>query len=431
MKIALIGAGSVQFARKFAADILLTPELAGATICLMDTDLERLGLARKFVSTLIERNEAKATCQATGELDEAVKDASAAVVTIRARAERHFANKRIVRWHGLRVTMGDALGPTGALYAVQNAPAVLAVCRKMEALAPKGVVLNYTDPVGVITAVCRQGSAAPVLGLTRGLAPGVEFLADVLDVPPAELDYSVAGLDHCSWYLHLRRGEKDLYPLLRRRAEDELVFRRNPVRFDLTLSFGYFPAETSYRHAECHPYYMRHDEEIDRLRLERHGGADSGQSSSTRWRNRRIRALRKTMADEESYVLKCSGEYCADVLGALAGGRARCVYATVPNDGLIDNLPPGGSVKVPLDVDSSGFRPRQVGSLPAGPAARTAPLAHEQAMVARAIIDKDLDLLRQAILVDPNTAASLTVPQIREVTDELLDANESFLAGYE
>jgi len=123
-------------------------------------------------------------------------------------------------------------------------------------------------------------------------------------------------------------------------------------------------------------------------------------------------------------------EYYAPILKALTTDEPELIYASVLNRGYVDNLPPGCAVEIPIVVDRRGFHPIPVGSLPPGPAARTAALAHHQYLAAMGILHKDLELIRQSILVDPNTSATLSTPQIRQMTDELIEANRAYLDRY-
>ena len=429
MKITIVGAGSVSFTRRFANDILSEPVFEGCTICLMDVDPTRLGLAETYVSRLIEANDLTAKCVATTDRAEAVKDAFAVVVTIRVAASKTLqANFAIPAKYGMRQTVADTVGPSGVFYGVHNGHVLLDMCREMETLAPNGVVLNYTNPMGIVTALCLRGSSTRFIGLCHSVQEGITFISNVLDVDEKEMDYCSAGVNHCSWYLWLRHRGGDVYPRLHERAKDPEVFKRQAVRFDLMQTFGLFPTEGSTHHAEYHPYYLGHDEEIERLFIPRvnHGI----ETFSVERRDLRIPEFQKVIDDPNSYNLRTSHEYCARIIRALATDEPARIYASVMNDDFVDNLPPECAVEVPIFVDRNGFHPTPVGSIPLGPGARSGALAYHQALAAEAILTRDLDLLRQAIAADPNTSATLTTPQIRKMTDELVEANREYLTGY-
>ncbi len=429
MKITIIGAGSVQFTRHFVNDVLLTPALEGCTFCLMDTDPPRLKLAESYVSRLIAENHAKATCIATTDRAAAVQDAFAVIVTIRvAESKTLQANFAIPAQYGVRQTVADTVGPSGVMYAVHNGQVLLDLCREMETLAPDGVVLNYTNPMGIVTALCLRGSSTRFVGLCHSVQEGIEFLSGVADVPKEEVDYMSAGVNHCAWFLWLRHKGKDLYPLLHERSKDPEVFKRQSVKWDLMQSFGLFPTEGPIHHAEYHPYYVRHDSEIERLNITR---VNTGiEEFKTERRDARIVQFQEVIDNPDSYKLTRSHEYCADIIRGMATDEPMRIFASVMNEGYVDNLPPEAAVEVPIFVDRNGFHPTPVGSIPTGPAARTAAVAYHQALAAEGILNKSLEQLRQAILIDPNTSATLTTPQARAMCEDLFEANAKYLEGY-
>lgn len=429
MKITIVGAGSVQFTRRFTTDVLCEPAFEGCTICLMDNDPTRLRLAETYVKRLIKVNQSKATCVATTDRREALKGAFAVVVTIRVAGSKTLqANFAIPARYGVRQTVADTIGPSGVFYGVHNGQVLLDLCREMETLAPDGVVLNYTNPMAIVTALCLRGAGTRLVGLCHSVQEGITFISKVLEVDAKEMDYCSAGVNHCSWYLWLRHRGQDMYPLLHERSKDPEVFKRQTVRFDLMHNFGYFPTESSTHHAEYHPHYLRHDSEIERLAIQR---VNAGiETFKVERRDLRIPEFQKVIDNPDSYKLRTSHEYCASIMRALATDEPARIYASTMNDRLVDNLPPECAVEAPIFVDRNGFHPVPVGSLPPGPAARTGALAYHQAIAAEAILKKDLSLLRQAILVDPNTSATLSIPQIHKMTDELIEANREYLGGY-
>ena len=429
MKLTLVGAGSVGFTRNFAGDVLLEPKLEDVTFCLFDPDAERLGLAETYVKKLIEADQSNAKVEATTDRAEALRDAFAVVVTIRVAEESVLqANFTIPAKYGMRQTIADTVGPSGVFYGAHNAPVLLDICREMEDVCPDAVFLNYTNPMAIVTAVHQHGSPIRSLGMCHNVQYGIQFIARVLDIPQDEIDFEAAGVNHCSWFTELTHNGRDLYPEFRERGKAPEVFKRESVRFDLMECFGCFPTEGSTHHAEYHPYYLHHDSEIERLFIQR---VNTGiEAFSGKHRANRVEQFQKLIDDPNGFKLRQSVEYYAPILKALTTDEPELIYASVLNRGYVDNLPPDCAVEIPIMVDRRGFHPIPVGSLPPGPAARTAALAHHQYLAAMGILQKDLELIRQSILVDPNTSATLSTPQIRQMTDELIEANRAYLEGY-
>ena len=98
------------------------------------------------------------------------------------------------------------------------------------------------------------------------------------------------------------------------------------------------------------------------------------------------------------------------------------IYGNVENNGLIDNLPEGCCIEVPIYVDRNGPQPIQVGTLPMHLAAINRNQVTMQELAVEAAITADPELVFQAFAMDPLTAAVLTLDEIREMTRELLEA---------
>ena len=430
MKLTIIGAGSVGFTRSLMNDVLLEPALEGVEIHLMDVDAEKLAVASEYVKKLIEVNKCKATVHATTDRAKALNGADAVVATIRvADRETLSANFTIPAKYGFRQTVGDTVGPGGVFYGVHNATVLLSICRDMERLCPNAVFLNYTNPMAISLAVLQKGSSTRSIGLCHSVQGGIHFLANVLGLKWQEMDYCSAGVNHCSWFIRLEHKGKDMYPALFERIKDPAVFAKDTVRFDLMQCFGYYPTESTTHHAEYHPYYLRHDSEIERLNLKKEVNV-RGDWYMKRTTESRVGEFKKLMAAPDAMKLRPSVEYCRLILRGFVTDQPERVFGSFLNRGYITNLPPECAVEVPTFVDRNGFHPVPVGALPPGVAARTAALAYHQALAAEAILRKDLTLLRHAILVDPNASATLTTIQIREMTDEMIEANKAYLGGW-
>ncbi len=430
MKLTVIGAGSVGFTRSLMNDVLLEPALEGLTISLMDVDPERLEVAAKYVKRLIEVNNCKAQVEATLDRDAALKGADFAVATIRvARMEVLNANFVIPAKYGFRQTIGDTVGPGGVFYGIHNTTVLLNICRDMERLCPNAVFLNYTNPMAISLAVLQKGSSTRSIGLCHSVQGGIHFLSNVLGRKWQEMEYCSAGVNHCAWFITLKHNGEDMYPKLFERIKDPAVFARDTVRFDLMQCFGYYPTESTTHHSEYHPYYLRHDSEIERLNLKKEVNT-RGEWYVKRTSETRQAEFEKLMSSPDSLKLKPSVEYCRLILRGLVTDKPERVFGSFLNRGYVANLPPDCSVEVPVFVDRNGFHPVPVGALPPGVAARTAALAYHQALAAEAILRKDLALLRQAIMVDPLASAMLSTPQLRAMIEEMIAANQEYLEGW-
>src|SRR5262249_8199187 len=105
-----------------------------------------------------------------------------------------------------------------------------------------------------------------VVGLCHSVYWTVRGLCDTIGVPFDDVTYHSAGVNHQAWILRWERAGEDLYPMLDRAIAASPDLRRR-VRADMYRRIGFYPTETSEHCAEYVAWYLRHDSEIDRLRI--------------------------------------------------------------------------------------------------------------------------------------------------------------------
>ncbi len=290
-------------------------------------------------------------------------------------------------------------------------------------MCPDAWLLNYTNPMAMnVTFLHHVAPRLKVLGLCHSVYWTMVGLCELVDVPYDEVSYWSAGVNHQAWVLRWERGGENLYPLLDQRIAADPELRRR-VRVDMYRRLGYYPTETSEHSSEYVPWYLHHPDEIDRLRI--NVGEYVSISEANLAEYRRVRA---ELADTESLPIDTgSTEYAPQVIHSLETGTPRVISANVVNDGLITNLPDGVAVEVPTMLDALGAHPMKVGDLPPQCAALNRSFLGPVDLAVRAAVDGDPRLVRAAAMVDPNTAATLTVDQIWELCDELTTAHGDLL----
>ena len=413
--IVIVGAGSVEFTRELLGDILSFPELGSVRIVLHDIDVERLETAEAI---------ARATARAAGAQPEVVAstdrrralDGADYVINV-IQVGMHQATVRdfeIPAKYGLNQTIADTIGVGGIFRGLRTFPVLADIARDMEQVCPDAWLLNYTNPMAMnVTFLHHVAPRLKVLGLCHSVYWTMVGLCELVDVPYDDVSYWSAGVNHQAWVLRWERGGRDLYPLLDQRIASDAELRRR-VRVDMYRRLGYYPTETSEHSSEYVPWYLRHPDEVDRLRI--NIGEYVSISEANLAEYRRVRA---ELADTETLPIdRGSTEYAPQVIHSLETGTTRVISANVVNDGLITNLPDGVAVEVPTMLDALGAHPMAVGDLPPQCAALNRGFLGPVDLTVRAAVGGDPRLVRAAAMVDPNTAATLTVDQIWELCDE-------------
>ena len=419
-RIAFVGAGSVEFTKDLLGDLLSFPELTDATIALHDIDRERLDAAEAMARWTASALGAPATIEA--HLDRRAALAGCDHVINMIQVGGHAATLidfDVPKRFGLRQTIGDTLGIGGIFRALRTIPVMQGIARDMFELCPDAWLLNYTNPMAMLCWSVYAGTPIKrVVGLCHSVQWTTRGLAELVGVPYEEVEYLGAGVNHQAWILQFRHQGRDLYPLLDEAIERDPELRRR-VRVEMYRRLGYFPTETSEHSSEYVPWYLHHDEEIARLRIPVGDYLKISADNVAEYH-----ATRESLHRGEPLDLtREATEYAPQVIHSMVTGTMRRIHANVPNHGLISNLPEGYAVEVPAVVDRLGVRPERVGDLPTQCAALNRSFVSVGQLTVQAALTGDKRMVRQAAMVDPNTAATLTVDQIWELCDELTAAH--------
>ncbi|MFF5084590.1 alpha-glucosidase/alpha-galactosidase [Actinoplanes sp. NPDC000266] len=418
--IAFLGAGSVVFTRELLADILSFDELRGVTLSLHDIDPERLETASLIAQRTADQLGARPVIRASLDRREALRDADFVINAIQVGMyEATVRDFEIPARFGLRQTIADTLGVGGIFRALRTFPVLEAIATDMRELCPDAWLLNYTNPMAMN--VAYLAAIAPdlkVAGLCHSVFWTVHDLAELLEVPLEEIDYTGAGVNHQSWLLRFEHRGESLYPRLDALLTRDTSLRRR-VRMDMYRRLGYFPTETSEHSSEYVPWYLHHDDEITRLRIPVGDYLRISADNVAEYHRTRddLRAGKPLDLTREAT------EYAPQIIHSIVTGERRRIHANVANHGLISNLPEGYAVEVPCVVDRLGVRPERVGALPPQCAALNRSFISVGELTVQAMLDGDPRKIRQAAMLDPNTAATLTLDQIWSLCDELTTAH--------
>ncbi|MEH3138918.1 MAG: alpha-glucosidase/alpha-galactosidase [Mycobacterium kyogaense] len=422
--IAIIGAGSVEFTRELLGDILSFPELGSVRVMLHDIDDERLETAEAIARATARAAGAQPEVVSTTDRRRALDGADYVINTIAVGGhEATVRDFEIPAKYGLNQTIADTIGVGGIFRGLRTFPVLAGIAADMAEMCPDAWLLNYTNPMAMnVTYLHRVAPDLKVLGLCHSVYWTMVGLCDVIDVPYDEVSYWSAGVNHQAWVLRWERGGQNLYPLLDERiAADPELQRR--VRVDMYRRLGYYPTETSEHSSEYVPWYLHDPDEVARLRINIGEYVSISEANVAEYRR-----MRAALADTDTLPIDTgSTEYAPQVIHSLETGTPRVISANIANAGYIANLPDGLAVEVPTLLDSLGAHPMAVGDLPAQCAALNRNFLGPVDLTVRAAIEGDPRLVRAAAMVDPNTAASLSVDQIVDLCDELTAAHSDLL----
>ncbi len=426
-KISLIGAGSVVFARRLLQDVASTPSLRDAQISLMDIDEARLQVIGDFARKLFAEVGSDAQIETTIDRRASLTDADYVLTTIRV-GDSYERDIGIPRRYGIDQSVGDTVGPGGVFKALRTVPVLVDMARDIEDVAPNATLLNYTNPMAMACWGITNETAVPTIGLCHSVQRTTQDLAEYIGAPHDEVSAWVAGINHLAWFIRFERNGQDAYPALRQAMNNPEIFALDTVRFEVMKHFGYFVTESTRHMSEYVPYFRTDDSVVSQF------GLDTIRQDLERRVKRvddHLEQLEQDAYSDEAINPSRSDEYACRIMEAMETGDRIVINGNVPNDGLIDNLPFGSCVEVPILIDELGFHPMHVGEIPPQCASLSRANIAVQEMGAIAVVERSREAAFHAVALDPLTGAVLSLEEIHAMFDEMWNAHGDELAEYD
>ncbi len=437
-KIALIGAGSTVFAKNLLGDILSYPELEHSRIMLFDINPERLKTSEIVAHKVAQALGVKPSIVATTDAEVALEGADYAISMIQVGGYKPSTviDFEIPKKYGLQQTIADTLGIGGIMRGLRTIPVLLEYTRLMERVCPNVLHLNYVNPMAINCIALAKASPIKLVGLCHSVPHTAHELANDLGIPPEEVQYLVAGINHMAFYLKLEQHHQngtieDLYPKVKEFvAKGKFTHRvsadmpwglTDHVRYEVFRHFGYSVTESSEHFSEYVPWFIKkgRPDLLEQFNIPIEEYIRRCELNNAKWETMRLRLENPA----EQLEVKRSVEYGSLIIHSQETGQPRVIYGNVPNKGLIDNLPEDCCVEVPCLVDKNGIQPTKIGKLPPHLAAMMRTNVNVQELTAEAVLTGNRAHIYHAAMLDPHTAAELDLQQIHDLVDELLTAH--------
>ena len=437
-KIAFIGAGSIGFTRRLLADLLTVPEFHDIEVAFTDINPDNLRMVYELCQRDIEANGLPIKITTTLDRREAFRGAKYVINSVRiGMLEAFEMDVNIPLKYGVDQCVGDTLCAGGVLYGQRSAYAALEFCRDIEEVAAPGcILLNYANPNAMVTWMCNKYSSVKTIGLCHGVHGGHRQIAEALGYRQEEVDIVCAGINHMTWYISVKHNGEDLTGrILEAYENDPKLSRTEKVRIDMLRRFGYYSTESNGHLSEYIPWYRKNEKEllnwID-LDVWDHGETGGYLRVCQEGRSWFETDFPNWMKEPPMQFVpeQRSQEHGSYIIESLETGRIYRGHFNVVNNGAISNLPDDCIVEVPGYVDANGINITRVGELPLGPAACCMSNINVQRLAVEAAYRGDDQLLKQALMLDPLTGAVCTPPQIWQMADEMLIAEEQWLPQY-
>ncbi len=436
-RIVIVGGGSSGWGPKLMSDLMLTPSIADGTYVLHDINVTNLERIARFSRKLKGQLGVAATIEAETDPEQALKDADFIIVTISTGGLDAMAHDlAIPEEYGVYHTVGDTVGPGGWARTMRNVPVFVELARRVNRLAPKAVILNYTNPMAQLTKTLCLCTDQPVVGLCHGLFENLWFLQAIFGLESEkDIECTYAGVNHFFWITSLSIRGEDGFKLLREKTANrslpELIAGIHPdwghcYLADELFRFTGLLTYVADRHtSEFFPQFITSEKNLARYHLKR------TTIEERRENMRRAEAAIEEMIQGEIPALysRRSRETAADIINAFVTGSEFIDVGNVPNVGQVANLPMGSVLETPVLVTRSGFRPITVGNLPEPVRTWVERSVRVEDLTVEAAMEGDLDKAFKALALDP-AVSHLTFGEIKELGMRLLQANAQHLPQF-
>ncbi|MDR0709471.1 MAG: alpha-glucosidase/alpha-galactosidase [Spirochaetaceae bacterium] len=431
IKIAFMGAGSAVFARNVLGDCMCAPALRDSEIALYDIDGERLKQSEAILGAINRGLGGKARIKSYPDAENrraALKGADFVVNTIQVGGYDPctITDFEIPKKYGLRQTIADTLGIGGIMRALRTIPVMEEFARDIEEVCPDAWFLNYTNPMAMLSGYMQTYTGVKTAGLCHSVQVCSEHLLKSLgmeDKLEGRIE-RIAGINHMAWLLEIRDAAgKDLYPEIRKRAAEKNRIEKHGdmVRFDYIEKLGYYCTESSEHNAEYNPFYIKakYPELIERFNIPLDEYPRRCVNQIAGWKEEYGK-----LANQSTLPHERSQEYASYIIEAMVSGVPYKIGGNVLNTGgLIENLPHEACVEVPCLVDKNGVTPCRAGRLPVQLAAMNMGNINVQLLTIEAARTRKREHIYHAAMMDPHTAAELSLDDIRSMVDELIAAH--------
>ncbi len=438
MKLTFMGAGSTIFARNVIGDCMCVESLRDSVFALYDIDAARLEESRVILEAMkkAKGGYGKIECYCGVEnRKDALRGADFVVNAIQVGLYDPctIIDFEVPKKYGLRQTIADTLGIGGIMRTLRTIPVLKDFADDMAEVCPDALFINYTNPMAMLTGFMQRYTPIKTVGLCHSVQVCTNDLLKKLGMADKlegrkEL---IAGINHMAWLLEIKdKNGVDLYPEIKSRIDDYMADpnHNDKVRMDYIRNFGYYCTESSEHNAEYNMFYIKskYPELIEKYNIPL--------DEYPRRCVAQIEGWKKEYADLLANGIKehtRSNEYASGIMESIVTGKPYKIGGNVLNKGgLITNLPEDACVEVPCLVDGQGIHPCYVGALPVQCAAMNMTNINVQLLTIEAAVTRKKEHIYQAAMLDPHTASELSIDEIKNMVDDLIEAHGDYLPKY-
>jgi 6-phospho-beta-glucosidase len=423
IRLCYIGGGSTRAPGTVAAIVQRGERFAGSEVVLVDLDADRLAVVRAIALRMAVARGVDLIVRSTTDREEGLRDADVVLTSFRPGGfEARVLDERLPLEFG--VIGQETQGPGGFFMALRSIQVMREIVADMERLCPDALLINYTNPVNIVSEAVTHHSAIPTISLCEGPLDFPAGVARSAGLDPARLDAVLVGLNHTGWTVRHQYDGEDVMPLIRWAAERREREPGEDPRADrmlrLAATMGALPSGYL-------DYYYFRDEALDEARANPTTRAEDILAEvDDYWAHYREQAAAAEPvldpARSRGGILEL--ELAIDVIDAIVNDTGATWPVNVPNRGTLPGFPDDLVVEVPAALDRKGAHP-----IPQPPLARPVRgliemLGEYQALTAEAAWSGDR---RAGIAALASHPLVVSLSKAEQIYDRMAAAHRAYL----
>jgi alpha-galactosidase len=433
-RIAMIGAGSPGFSRAVAKEMCCSESLKDSTFVLMDIDERRLNESTARIHKIAKEYAAPLKIETTLDRREALYGCDFVITSCeKKRIPYWIKDIEIPEKYGVHQLTGENGGPGGIIHAMRNISLFMEIAKDMKELCPDAWIMNFTNPMSFICTYLLKYSGINSVGLCHQVHGSFGVVAEMLGMPPGELEVLTGGINHMNWLVDVRKrntGKSYMLEFLEcvKHSKYWKQNMKNIPQQKFTLEvlevFGAYPVGYDDHICEYMPFFY---EKKDWQKL-----GYEGQKNNLKKLAEKNKQILKTDDDKALMELRTEKypfpkdpnhpyyhEKACEIIEALITNSKVYLDSVVTlNHGSIENLPNNAIVDVPAVVAGGEVRSTHVGKLPIGCAelCRRQISIHE--IVVKAVMEGNRELVLQALCLDPYIKS---INETKKIFDDFIE----------
>ncbi len=429
MKIAVIGGGSTYTPELVNGFLDRIKSLPLTELWLMDIDLQRLEIVGGFAQRMVAAKGDPFKVVLTTDQRLAVKGATYVTTQIRVgHMPARVADEYLGLRHGLIGQETTGIG--GMAKAMRTIPVLLKLAKDMEELAPGAMLVNFTNPSGLVTeALQRYAPAVPSVGVCNApIGMKMQIVKELekssgKEIPLESAELNTLGLNHLSWHRGFTVDGEDVWPQVLTAYIAELKAEAEPEWDPRTVeNLGMIPNYYL-------QYYYQTDHKMDCT--EKKWPPSRGEEVIEIEKNLLKEYADPNLSEPPADLMLRGGAYYSTVATQLLNAHYNDMGEThvvnVRHNGAVPGWPADWVLEMPAKVDRKGIHPLPAEPLPPACFGLLAHVKAYELLTVEAAVHGDRQAAYQALLAHP---LGPKADQVQDVLDDLLETNKAYLPQF-